>query len=220
MTQGETRMVMTERARGAVLQRSQSGNTIVASDLTAALDAVRNHPKDGVVWQTSDEPPSAWLLRVSGGVPQDTVSESKLIRDQEETTHLAEKELLSKAARIDSEVKEMPERIVLPAEEALRLTPEMLSVEERNEPDVPDRSLLRRVVSADSISKDETDRQARADNEPLLGKTATERAVANRIVNELANSERDIIRQPDIGERGRMPEHDEQTLSRTIQKER
>ena len=61
MTQGETRMVMTERARGAVLQRSQSGNTIVASDLTAALDAVRNNPKDGVVWQTGDEPPSAWL---------------------------------------------------------------------------------------------------------------------------------------------------------------
>ena len=220
MTQGDTRMIATEQARGAVLQRSQSGNTIVVSDLTAALDAVRNHPKDGVVLQTSDEAPSSWLLRVSGGVPQDTVSESKLIRGQEETTHLAEKELLSKAARIDSEVKEMPERIVLPAEEALRLTPEMLSVEERNEPDVPDRSLLRRVVSADSISKDETDRQARADNEPLLGKTATERAVANRIVNELANSERDIIRQPDIGERGRMPEHDEQTLSRTIQKER
>lgn len=220
MTQGDTRMIATEQARGAVLQRSQSGNTIVVSDLTAALDAVRNHPKDGVVWQTGDEAPSSWLLRVSGGVPQDTTSESKLIRDQEETTQLAEKELLSKAARLDSEVKEMPERIVLPAEEALRLTPEMLSVEERNEPDVPDRSLLRRVVSADSISKDETDRQARADNEPLLGKTATERAEANRIVNELANSERDIIRQPDIGERGRMPEHDEQTLSRTIQKER
>jgi hypothetical protein len=53
-------MVMTERARGAVLQRSQSGNTIVASDLAAALDAVRHHPKDGVVWQTGDEPPSAW----------------------------------------------------------------------------------------------------------------------------------------------------------------
>jgi ATP-dependent exoDNAse (exonuclease V) alpha subunit len=48
MTQGETRMVMTERARGAVLQRSQSGNTIVASDLTAALDAVRNHQR--TVW--------------------------------------------------------------------------------------------------------------------------------------------------------------------------
>lgn len=220
MTQGDTRMIATEQARGAVLQRSQSGNTIVVSGLTAALDAVRNHPKDGVVWQTGDEAPSSWLLRVSGGVPQDTASESKLIRDQEETTRLAEKEQLSKAARLDSEVKEMPERIVLPAEEALRLTPEMLSVEERNEPDVPDRSLLRRVVSADSISKDETDRQARADNEPLLGKTVTERAEANRIVNELANSERDIIRQPDTGERGRMPEHDEQSLSRTIQKER
>lgn len=52
LTQGDTRMVMTERARGAVLQRSQSGNTVVVNDLAAALDAVRTHPKDGVVWQT------------------------------------------------------------------------------------------------------------------------------------------------------------------------
>ena len=59
MTQGDTRMIATEQARGAVLQRSQSGNTIVVSDLTAALDAVRNHPKDGVVLQTSDEAPSS-----------------------------------------------------------------------------------------------------------------------------------------------------------------
>ncbi|STA63103.1 conjugal transfer nickase/helicase TraI [Citrobacter amalonaticus] len=52
-------MVMTERARGAVLQRSQSGNTVVVDDLAAALDAVRTHPKDGVVWQTGPEAPSA-----------------------------------------------------------------------------------------------------------------------------------------------------------------
>lgn len=47
LTQGDTRMVMTERARGAVLQRSQSGNTVVVNALAAALDAVRTHPKDG-----------------------------------------------------------------------------------------------------------------------------------------------------------------------------
>lgn len=39
--------------------------------------------------------------------------------------------------------KEKPERIVLPAEEALRFTPEMLSSEKRNDPVIPDRTLLR-----------------------------------------------------------------------------
>jgi len=65
LTQGDVRMVMTERARGAVLQRSQSGNTVVVNDLAAALDAVRTHPKDGVVWQTGQEPLSAHLLKVT-----------------------------------------------------------------------------------------------------------------------------------------------------------
>lgn len=42
----------------------------------------------------------------------------------------------------------------------------------------------------------------------------------SRQVTELARNERDIARQTDTQERGRMPEHEEQTLSRTIQKER
>lgn len=56
--------------------------------------------------------------------------------------------------------------------------------------------------------------------EPLASKVASERAGVSRIVNELANTERDIIRQPENSERGRMPEREEQTLTRTIQKER
>ncbi|KGB11597.1 hypothetical protein DR74_2969 [Enterobacter cloacae] len=64
-------MVMTDRARSAVQQRNQSGNTRMASYLTAVLYAIRHHPMDGVGWQTGEEPPSTWLLKVSGGTTQD-----------------------------------------------------------------------------------------------------------------------------------------------------
>jgi hypothetical protein len=109
-------MVMTERARGAVLQRSQSGNTIVASDLTAALDAVRNHPKDGVVWQTGDEPPSAWLLRVSGGFRR-IPPESKLIRDRR--NNAAGRERTAQKAAMNRSDGKRCRNVVLPAEEAI-----------------------------------------------------------------------------------------------------
>lgn len=220
MTQGETRMVMTERARGAVLQRSQSGNTIVASDLTAALDAVRHHPKDGVVWQTGDEPPSAHLLKVSGGIVTEAASEHKLIRDQEETTRQTEKDMLNKAAKAEKEKSETQERIVVPVEDAVRIMPGMLEVDDRNEPTIPDGKVLIQVASSDSVSHDEISRHIRAEKEPLASKVASERAGVSRIVNELANTERDIIRQPENSERGRMPEREEQTPTRTIQKER
>lgn len=220
MTQGETRMVMTERARGAVLQRSQSGNTIVASDLAAALDAVRHHPKDGVVWQTGDEPPSAHLLKVSGGIVTEAASEHKLIRDQEETTRQTEKDMLNKAVKAEKEKSETQERIVVPVEDAVRITPGMLEVDDRNEPTIPAGKVLIQVASSDSVSHDEIGRHIRAEKEPLASKVASERAGVSRIVNELANTERDIIRQPENSERGRMPEREEQTLTRTIQKER
>lgn len=71
LKQGDTRMVMTEGARGAVLQRSQSGDTLVVSDLNAALEAVKGNPRDGVVWQTGKEPPSYHLLKMTGGRRQD-----------------------------------------------------------------------------------------------------------------------------------------------------
>ncbi|WP_438436672.1 conjugative transfer relaxase/helicase TraI domain-containing protein, partial [Kluyvera georgiana] len=67
LTQGETRMVATEGVQGAILQRSSSGETHVARSLEDALDAVRRHPKDGVVWQTGEVRPSASLLKLTRG---------------------------------------------------------------------------------------------------------------------------------------------------------
>jgi len=71
LTRGTLRMMATEGASGAVLQRSESGNTRVVKDLTSAISAAQNNPRDGVIWQTGEERPSPWMLKVSKGTEQD-----------------------------------------------------------------------------------------------------------------------------------------------------
>jgi len=154
------------------------------------------------------------------GIVTEAASEHKLIRDQEETTRQTEKDMLNKAVKAEKEKSETQERIVVPVEDAVRITPGMLEVDDRNEPTIPAGKVLIQVASSDSVSHDEIGRHIRAEKEPLASKVASERAGVSRIVNELANTERDIIRQPENSERGRMPEREEQTLTRTIQKER
>lgn len=51
-------------------------------------------------------------------------------------------------------------------------------------------------------------------------KTSGELSRASRVIADLANAERDMLRAAENTERGRMPEREEQTLARTIQKER
>lgn len=151
-----------------------------------------------MVWQTGDEPPSAHLLKVSGGIVTEAASEHKLIRDQEETTRQTEKDMLNKAVKAEKEKSETQERIVVPVEDAVRITPGMLEVDDRNEPTIPAGKVLIQVASSDSVSHDEIGRHIRAEKEPLASKVASEHAGVSRIVNELANTERDIIRQPEI----------------------
>ncbi|HAS1194799.1 TPA: conjugative relaxase [Enterobacter hormaechei] len=223
MTQGETRMVMTERARGAVLQRSQSGNTIVASDLTGALDAVRNHPKDGVVWQTGDEPPSAWLLKVSGGTKQDvspgivsTLTDEQNVQQQREL-------MLADLVRYEESGRSrQPEPLLaeVPQEEVIRLKPEDINPR-KPEPLNPDADVIARVRGEENTDGQEIKAAAGVRSE-LEGadKTSGELSRASRVIADLANAERDMVRAAENTERGRTPEREEQTLTRTIQKER
>ncbi|MBO4158029.1 hypothetical protein L8O24_16485 [Enterobacter kobei] len=51
-------------------------------------------------------------------------------------------------------------------------------------------------------------------------KTAGEQSRASRVIADLANVERDMLRAAENTERGRTLEREEQTLTRTIQKER
>lgn len=223
MTQGETRMVMTERARGAVLQRSQSGNTIVASDLTAALDAVRHHPKDGVVWQTGDEPPSAWLLKVSGGTKQD-VSPGivSTLTDEQNVQQLREQMLADQVRNEDAGRDRQPASLLteIPQEEVIRLKPEDINPR-KPEPFNPDADVIARVRGEENTGGQEMKAAAEVRNE-LEGadKTSGELSRASRVIADLANAERDMLRAAENAERGRMPEREEQTLTRTIQKER
>ncbi|MEP8502122.1 hypothetical protein ABKW02_23285 (plasmid) [Enterobacter cloacae] len=51
-------------------------------------------------------------------------------------------------------------------------------------------------------------------------KASGEQSRASRVIADLANAERDMLRAAENTERGRTPEREEQTLTRTIQKER
>ncbi|HFX7235010.1 TPA: conjugative transfer relaxase/helicase TraI domain-containing protein [Citrobacter farmeri] len=223
MTQGETRMIMTERARGAVLQRSKSGNTIVASDLTAALDAVRNHPKDGVVWQTGDEPPSAWLLKVSGGSKQD-VSPGivSALTDEQSVQQLREQMLADQVRNEEAGRSRPPESLLaeVPQEEVIRLKPEEINPR-KPEPLNPAADVIAKVRGEEHTDGQEI--KAAAEVRSVLAgadKTSGELSRASRVIADLANTERDMLRAAENTERGRMPEREEQTLTRTIQKER
>jgi len=224
LTQGDTRMVMTERARGAVLQRSQSGNTVVVNDLAAALDAVRTQPKDGVVWQTGQEPLSAHLLKVTGGVRGDEEIRLNFVNlpGQDELQRQSELKLAEQAREQEAVRQQQDDAraIVLPEEETVKLRPEELNPE-KPVPLTPDSGVLasmrereqpdgRELQLADSVRKDIA----------VPDKSAGEESRASRIVADLARAEQDRVRQTSDSGRGRMPEIEEQTLTRTIQKER
>lgn len=221
----------------------------MASDLTAALDAVRNHPKDGVVWQTSDEPPSAYLLKVSGGSLRreeeglaqrinakesdillsakaernETASETvdlKAALAQEEARRQQQEPLISKALLQENATKDVEEKFMYTDPDVIHIRPDMLTDSDGTESVKPDSRVLKQIAASDSNAASEAGRELRHESQPETARLGKEQHAASLIVNQLANSERDIVRQPDAGERGRMPEHDEHTLTRTIQKER
>ena len=81
----------------------------------------------------------------------------------------------------------------------------------------PDAGVLASVRESDNSEGRERAAAERVRSEITPSdKTSGEQERASRVIADLANSERDLVR----AERGRMPEHDEQPLSRTIQKER
>lgn len=86
---------------------------------------------------------------------------------------------------------------------------------------IPDAGVIARVREGENAEMREMTAAVQVRNE-LAGadKSSGELERASRVIADLANAERDMLRTPDNAERGRMPEHEEQTLRRTIQKER
>lgn len=110
--------------------------------------------------------------------------------------------------------------IVLPAEEVVTLRPEELNPAIK-EPMIPGNSLLENVRNSDRPDAREQilAAQIRSENTPQ-DKSMNEQERASRVVSDLAAQERDIVRQTENAERGRVPERDEPALTRTPQKER
>lgn len=195
----------------------------MASDLTAALDAVRNNPKDGVVWQTGDEPPSAWLLKVSGGTKQD-VSPGivSTLTDEQSVQQLREQMLADLVRNEEASRSRQPESLLaeVPQEEVIRLKPEDINPR-KPEPLNPDADVIARVRGEENTDGREIKAAAGVRSE-LEGadKASGEQSRASRVIADLANAERDMLRAAENTERGRTPEREEQTLTRTIQKER
>ncbi|RFU88744.1 conjugative transfer relaxase/helicase TraI domain-containing protein, partial [Citrobacter gillenii] len=195
----------------------------VVGELAAALDAVRTHPQDGVVWQTGDESPSSWLLKVSGGAQQDepqrvvTVFNDKDAAEQQSQVLRAEQVRQEEAERTQKPETVLPE---LKQEEAVKLRPDELNPTNPGLPD-PDAGVLASIRENERSGGREqsTADRVRRDVDPP-DKSAGEQSRASHVVASLADAERNMIRAVEQPEHGRMPEHEEQTLSRTIQKER
>jgi len=249
LTQGDTRLVMTPRAQGAVLQRSQSGKTHVVKDIAAALDAVRAHPDDGVVWQTGDKAPSAHLLKITGGKTEESVlnivedirrtestvyvsenentspeeekSDFTRIKEQDAQRLLAEETLATRVGLESAPEKEQPaDKIIVPFEDKPVISAGMFVEKELQTLADPDPQTLINISRHETDAGSEAIRSMRSDKVPEADMSQTAPESVSRIINDMANNERDLVRQTDNTERGRMPEREEQTPSRTIQKER
>jgi conjugative transfer relaxase protein TraI len=247
LTQGEIRMVMSERGRGALLQRSKSGNTVVVSELSLALDAARNRPEDGVVWQVGPESPSAQLIKVSGGerreleeisvqrvsrqsadfiLPETEQNTDKnapvdfsLIREQDEARKRTEESLAVNAGKTGEAAEPLSVKIIHQPAEELNIKPEIYDADGQKDISEPDKNTLRRIASTEDRQDLEAARLLRAGQEIDTGR-GTDISGVSRQVTELARNERDIARQTNNPEQGRMPEREEQSLTRNIQKER
>lgn len=102
----------------------------------------------------------------------------------------------------------------------IRLKPEDINPR-KPEPFNPDADVIVRVRGEENTGGQEMKAAAEVRNE-LEGadRTSGELSRASRVIADLANAERDMLRAAENAERGRMPEREEQTLTRTIQKER
>ncbi|HGU9820251.1 hypothetical protein [Enterobacter sp. yb_8] len=160
---------------------------------------------------------------MSGGTQQDvspgTVS---TLTDGQSVQQLREQMLAEQIRNEEAGRSRQPEPLPadVPQEEVIRLKPEEINPR-KPEPLTPDADVIARVRSEENTGGQEMKAAAGVRSE-LEGadKASGELSRASRVIADLANAERDMLRAAENTERGRMPEREEQTLTRTIQKER
>ncbi|ELF2056103.1 conjugal transfer protein TraI, partial [Salmonella enterica subsp. enterica serovar Gaminara] len=141
------------------------------------------------------------------------------IREREAARRHSEEALAVSKSKADTEPTESPDKIVLPVIEELHINGTFNDMQEQMGIPEPDKNVIRRIAAGEGAPDSEVARALPAGKENDAV-PVSEIAAVSRQVKELANSERDIARQPEASGRGRMPEHEEQALTRTIQKER
>ncbi|TDT50850.1 DNA helicase TraI [Enterobacter sp. AG5470] len=231
LARGDMRMVATHGATGAVLQRSRSGNTLVVSTVDAALKAVREHPEDGVVWQTGTEKPSPWMIKVSRGTEQAAEEIRALaVKTGEDDIRLppvAEQDadnvekravqdvLVSIQAQRDEEAHDVKN---IPQADLRDGSPTRLSGIK------PDGNILGEIAEETKQQQQERDIVVTSIPSPTQlrqAREAAEQAVSVRVAEDINNSRQQEARIPvEPGEKGRNIEHQEPGHTRTIQKER
>lgn len=228
LTQGEVRMVATDGSRGAVLQRSNNGKTVVVRSLQEALDTVRARPQDGVVWQTGEEKPSVHLLKLSRGQADDTATLASTVLNAQEQEKLAEQARAEAARQREMQLRDGQEKIRLPEEQPIILPSDEKAAREAALPVIPDAGVLRRVAGETQPTGGDQNAVKQAllqeGGEVLMqnrGKTVDMQQIAGRVASELAEQSRaELPRQESAAERGRQLEQEERGHTRHIQKER
>lgn len=219
LTQGDVRMVATQGARAAVLQRSQTGHTHVVKDMAEALRVARDHPRDGVVWQTSEQDVSGQLMKITKGADQlaeqrraqSIIQEVPEIRLPADVQKDAENAVAQKAQKALQQEREREQT------DASRIIRDALSL--------PDAARSREEglnAAAETVSRgmaDRTPENIRLPDDPEITRNQNELQRARQVQQDLS-TQQENIRLPDTGERGRAIERDEPTPVQHIQKER
>lgn len=219
LTQGDVRMVATQGARGAVLQRSQTGHTHVVKDMAEALRVARDHPKDGVVWQTGEQDVSGHLMKVSKGTDQlaEQVRAQAIIQEVQDIRLPADVQMEAEnavAQKAQDALQQEREREQADAGRIIR--------DAQAQPDAAKQREEGLNSAVDAVSRDRAERipeKIRLPDDPEITRTQHEQHRARQVQHDLA-AQQENIRLPDTGERGRAIERDEPTPVQHIQKER
>lgn len=231
LARGDMRMVATHGATGAVVQRSRSGNTLVVSTVDAALKAVREHPEDGVIWQTGTEKPSSWMVRVSRGT-ENAAEQKKVL------AVLSEPEIIPAGLITDTASDNAEKRAVQDVLVSIQVQRDEEARNAKNVPEAdlrddsptrlsgikPGGNILGEIAEETKQQQQERDIVVTSIPSPAQlrqAKEASEQAVSVRVAEDISNSRQQEVRIPvETGEKGRNIEHQEPGHTRTIQKER
>jgi len=230
LTRGEMRMVATQGATGAVLQRSRSGNTHVVSSVDAAMTTVRDFPEDGVIWQTGTEKPSPWMIKVSKGTVQ--VEETRtasavtavsdiIVPDITPQTK-AEDPQNRGADTVASGIRQLQDA---EGRSANAVRSEMKeTVNDVRSTGTPDKDLLSGILEERKLQEQAQEKAAASvfrESGREADKLAEEKMVATKVSMELSAGQQEKERLPGgaFG-KGQEIEHQEPVHTRTIQKER